>query len=141
MTTERARARGGAPICIVCKQPARFHSWVQGKPVCTGKCYGIAVMLALNARKIIRAHPAPHVPFTKDPMPMTEENARALEKDMRGRSWAMRTRRRPVQGQRACDYCHMGIRRERDVLHVPFLGAFCSLTCATIANDGIIPDL
>jgi endogenous inhibitor of DNA gyrase (YacG/DUF329 family) len=139
VTTDRARER--TPICVVCREPARYHSWVQGRPVCTGKCYGIAVMLALNARRIIRAHPAPHVPFDRSPMPMTEENARALERDMKGRSWAMRTRRPPVHGQRECGYCGMGIRRERDVLHVPYLGAFCSLTCATIANQGVIPEV
>lgn len=135
-------ARGQADTCGICGEQVVYGSWVQGQRVCTGICYATAVAKALAAVRTLRRTPVePARPFDRSPMPMTPENVRALERDARARSWAMRSRRPAHRGHRLCGQCNTTIRRERDALHVPCLGVFCSLTCATIANGGVIPDV
>lgn len=113
--------------CSVCgEKPRGAYSWVEGKPACSGLCYGTAVALALSLRRrpLPAGEKAP--PLDRSPVAVTEDIAE-------GRDPAFRIPRPRRPMPRQCATCREDLPKNRR----PFWlegRAYCTLTCLEDAS-------
>jgi hypothetical protein len=122
VSTERARER----TCAICGEKPHTTSWVNSRPVCSGRCYQEAVARVLASRR------KPHAPAVPPPADVLDRTPLAVTEEMAERpdwTWPGRKRKRDLRGMQKCWHCRgMLPAKQRDWFWSKG-HAYCTLTC------------